>query len=77
MEIKQKEKNQVWSALALAWQLGYTIAVPIVVLGLLGRILDKRFGTSPLFLLLGILISIIISSIGIYKKTKKILDSNF
>ncbi len=73
VDIKPKEKNQVWSALSLAWQLGYTIAIPVVVFGLLGRFLDKRLGTSPLFLLIGILISLVISSVGIYKKTIDII----
>ena len=69
-----KEKNEnSWSAVGLAWQLGYTIAVPIVVLALVGRFLDKKLGTSPWLLLLGILLSIAISSWAIYKKTLDII----
>lgn len=72
-KLKTKEKNNTWSVLSLAWQLGYTIAAPLVVLALLGRLLDKRFGTSPWFLLAGIILSIILSTIAIYFKTAKIL----
>ena len=68
-----EEKNQLWSAISLAWQLGYTIAIPLVVLALVGRILDKRFGTSPWLLLVGIFLSIIISTFAVYFKTVKIL----
>ena len=56
----------------LAWELGYTIAIPIVVLGLGGAWLDKKLVTSPLFLLVGIGLSLILSGLGIYRKIKKI-----
>lgn len=68
-----KEKKQIWFALSLAWQLGYTITVPLVVLALLGRVLDKRFHTSPCLLLVGIFLSIVISTFAVYYKTMKIL----
>lgn len=72
---KEKEKSEKpWSAVSLAWELGYSIAVPLVGLALVGRFLDKKFESSPWFLLIGILISILISSYLIYKKTVDILD---
>ncbi len=67
------EKNETWSALRLAWQLGYTIAIPVVILALAGRYLDKKLGTSPWLLLGGILLSITVSSYAIYKKTLDII----
>jgi len=69
-----KEKNQTWSALSLAWQLGYSIAIPLVVLALGGRILDKKFGTSPWLLLSGVILSLFISTFLVYSKTIKILS---
>ncbi len=71
---KKKNKKDTWSALSLAWQLGYTIAIPLVILALTGRLLDKRFGTSPWLLLVGIFLSLIISTLAIYYKTIKILS---
>jgi F0F1-type ATP synthase assembly protein I len=68
----KKERSTLWQALSLAWNLGYLIAVPLVVFALLGRFLDKRFGTSPLALLAGIFISLVVTTIGVYKKTKEI-----
>ncbi len=62
-----------WQGLKLAWEMGYTIALPLVFLALLGRFLDKKFATSPWLLLTGILISIIISTLSIYFKTIKII----
>ena len=69
----KQEKEKSWSAVGLAWELGYTIAVPIVVLALLGRYLDKKLGTTPWLLLAGILISIAVSSWAVYKKTLDIM----
>ncbi len=68
-----KEKGQTWSALSLAWQLGYSIAIPLVVLALGGRFFDKKFGTSPWLLLTGILLSLVVSTFLVYSKTIKIL----
>ncbi len=76
IEIPQeiKEKNQTWSALSLAWQLGYSIAIPLVVLALGGRLLDKKFGTSPWLLLSGVILSLFVSTFLVYGKTIKILS---
>ena len=74
MKEENKKSEKPWSAVSLAWELGYSMAVPLVGLALLGRFLDKKFGTSPWLLLVGILISISISSYLIYKKTVDILD---
>lgn len=75
MEENDKNNNKkTWSALSLAWQLGYSIAVPLIVLALLGRFLDKKFNTSPWLLLTGIFLSLIVSTFAVYNKTIKILQ---
>lgn len=60
-------------ALSLAWQMGYLLAIPLIALALAGRLLDKKWDTSPLFLLIGIGLSIIISSILVAKKALEII----
>jgi F0F1-type ATP synthase assembly protein I len=80
MEEKNKNENpsltsdRSWSAVSLAWQLGYSVAVPLVALALLGRFLDKKLETSPWLLLTGILLSIFMSSYLVYKKTLDIIN---
>ncbi|MBP7898788.1 MAG: AtpZ/AtpI family protein [Candidatus Gracilibacteria bacterium] len=69
-----KQKSAMWLALDIAYELGYLIALPIVVLGFGGAFLDKKFGTSPLFILSGIVLSFIITSVGAYRKIKDITD---
>jgi len=71
---KSKEENEnLAQALGLAWELGYTIAIPIVVFALAGRFADTYFNTSPVLLLAGIFISIILTTWLVYKKTVKLL----
>ncbi len=64
----KREKSAMWLALDVAWELGYIIVIPIVIMGAGGAYADKKFGTSPLFLLIGILIAFIITSIAAYRK---------
>ena len=47
--------------LSLVFELGYLIAIPIVICALGGRLMDRCFGTSPVFLLVGIAIAIVVS----------------
>jgi hypothetical protein len=62
-----------FNAWQLAWELGYAIAIPIVVLALVGRWADRAWGTSPWLLLAGIVVSVFISSFMVYRRVKKIL----
>jgi F0F1-type ATP synthase assembly protein I len=71
--MKKNEEKKTFSASSLAFELGYLIAIPIVLLAFTGRWLDKHFNTSPWLLLIGVLLSIIISSFAIYKKTINII----
>jgi ATP synthase protein I len=66
---QNSDKQDSWSALGFAWELGYSIAVPLVIFALAGRLLDKHLGTSPWLLLLGLLLAIASSSYIVYKKT--------
>ncbi|MDO8564845.1 MAG: AtpZ/AtpI family protein [bacterium] len=62
-----------FSAWQLAGELGYTIAIPIVIFALVGRWLDNLYSTSPWILLAGIVISILLSSFLVYRKVSRIL----
>ena len=73
-ENQKKERSVFYKTFSFAFELGYTIVIPIVLLAFLGRFLDRKFETSPIFLLSGILFSIIVSGILIFRKAKKILD---
>jgi len=71
--MEKDDKNKTFSALSLAWELGYSIALPLVIFALLGRWLDKKFATSPWLFLLGIILAVTISSYLVYRKTMEII----
>ncbi len=74
LDNETNKTKPMWQALSLAWELGYTIAVPLVVLALAGRFADKWLGTSPWLLLVGVFVSIIITTWLVYRKTKAIVS---
>lgn len=67
-------KEVFYRTIGLAWELGYIITIPLVVLAVFGRFLDKKYSASPIFLLLGILLAIAVSGVLVFRKTKKILE---
>lgn len=69
------DRRKFPEALTLALQLGYLITLPIIVLALLGRYLDKNWQTSPLFLLIGIFSAIAVTTKLVHGKVKKLTNS--
>lgn len=74
MAESKKQKSVLWQSISIAMQLGYVIAIPLVVLAIGGRILDKHYNSSPIFLLTGVVLSLIVSSILAFIKIKNILQ---
>lgn len=73
-EKDKKERAIFLQTLSLSWELGYMIAIPLVILAIGGRFLDNKYDTSPIFLISGILLSILVSGILVFKRAKRILD---
>lgn len=76
-ELKKPVDNNGLSlkqAFGLAWEMGYLMAIPLVLLALGGRLLDRFLGTSPIFLLIGIVLSIIMSSVLLARKAMEIIN---
>lgn len=67
------QRKALWQALNIAWELGYTIAVPLVVLALAGRWADGMFKTSPWLFLAGIILAIVSSSILLVRKFSRLM----
>ena len=67
-----KPQNGTIIALQMAWELGYMIALPLVIFALIGRYLDVKYQTSPLFILIGTFIAFFISSYFVWQKTLEI-----
>jgi len=60
-------QKQFILVLSLVGQLGFIIALPAAAFGFGGAWLDRQFGTSPLFILLGLGVAILTSSFWIYQ----------
>ncbi len=61
-----------WQALELVWDLLFAIAIPTILFALGGRWLDKRFHTSPIFLILGLVLALVVAGIIVMRKGKEI-----
>jgi ATP synthase protein I len=65
--MNKKPPPSVWESLALAGQLGFTIAVPLALGAILGNYLDGVTHQNTLFLLLGLLLGLVIGIYGAYR----------
>ncbi|HDH99331.1 MAG TPA: AtpZ/AtpI family protein [bacterium] len=63
---KQKNKASFFYALSLGTELGFLIAIPLIIFLLLGLFLDKKFETFPIFLICGILIGLGATFVDVY-----------
>lgn len=72
--MKNKEQSKILAALSIAFELGFAIALPIVLFLLFGRWLDSLFHTSPLFLIIGILLGVSVAIISVYLLVQVFLD---
>jgi len=68
-----KDDAKVWTAYELALNLGFMIVIPILVFGIGGVFLDKKFDTFPIFVLIGFFLSMVSGLSIVYVKTKDII----
>jgi F0F1-type ATP synthase assembly protein I len=67
--------NATFLGLRFAGELGYMIAVPAVLFGFGGAYLDKYIHTTPLFIILGLVVAFALSAIGVTRKVKEIVEA--
>ncbi|MEA2088420.1 MAG: AtpZ/AtpI family protein [Patescibacteria group bacterium] len=71
---KDSNKDSRQLALSFAWELGYSIVIPLLFFAIGGRLLDEKFSCSPFIFLLAIVLSILVSTFVIYKKVTRIIS---
>lgn len=71
MERKEQERQYIMLALRIIGEFGAIIAVPIVLLAMLGQKLDLIYGTRPMFLIGGFIIAFALSAYMINKKARR------
>ncbi len=64
----------MWKLIGIAWELGYVIALPLILFALAGKFADTFFHSSPLIFLFGTLLAIIVSTIIVYRKIVKLMN---
>ena len=67
---KSKSREYYMFAFRIMGDFGASIAIPVVILVLIGQYLDGRYGKSPLFTILGFVLAALISGRMIYKKAR-------
>jgi hypothetical protein len=70
---KNPTPTDKWRLVGLSMELGYIIALPLVVLGLLGKYLDNRWHTAPWLTLAGILLAITSTTIWLIQRFKEMI----
>lgn len=69
----QRRVDSSWSALSFAWELGYSIVIPLVVLLAGGVFFDHRFGTSPRFTFIGVGVSFVTTIVMLIVKVRSVI----
>lgn len=70
-KLSKNDRKYYMFALRIMGDFGVTLAVPIVILAVLGQKIDTKYGTGSLFMILGFATAALLSGIMIYKKAKK------
>lgn len=59
-------------AIRIMGEFTFLIALPVVVFALLGKWLDGKYGTQPLFLISGFVLAVVISGFTVYRRIKEL-----
>jgi len=72
----EKEKSNSLYAIGLVFQLGFSLALPLVVGTAGGAWLDKKFSASPLFTLIGLMVGLSIAGYTFYVDMLPLIKRN-
>ncbi|MCA9372188.1 AtpZ/AtpI family protein [Candidatus Woesebacteria bacterium] len=70
----KKHSAKTWYAFSLAWQLGFLITLPIGGFLFLGFALDGFLGTTPLFIVAGLLVGIVVDIYTVYHLLSPLME---
>jgi F0F1-type ATP synthase assembly protein I len=63
-----------WDAVSLALNLGWTMLFSLLIPLLAGIWLDKKLGTTPLFILVGAVLGILAATVGVARMALKVFS---
>ncbi|MBI4280643.1 AtpZ/AtpI family protein [Candidatus Uhrbacteria bacterium] len=64
------DRAYLFFALRVMGEISYLIAIPVILLALLGKWLDERFLTAPKFLIAGFALAAFISGYAVWRRAK-------
>lgn len=68
----KRQNLNLLQALSFVWDMVVIIALPTTLLALGGRWLDRKFGSTPWFTLLGLVVALTIAYVLVNRKAKEI-----
>lgn len=54
------QRSKIFYAISLGLEMGFLVAIPLVVFLFVGALLDKKFQTTPLFLAVSVILSFVV-----------------
>lgn len=75
MSEQDKDRKYILLGLRIVGEFGGIIAVPVVLLAMLGKYLDGLYGTEPWLLIVGFVVAFALSSFSIYRRAKTFRDA--
>lgn len=73
MDSSSPPTNAPLSAWALAWHIGYSIVVPLILFVVGGIFVDKNYETSPVFTLVGLGLAFLVTTLLLIRRVRRIL----
>jgi F0F1-type ATP synthase assembly protein I len=72
MAYSDKDRKYLLLGLRIVGEFGFIIAAPVVFLTILGKRLDQRYNSAPLFLVSGFVLAASLSAVSIYRRAKRL-----
>lgn len=69
---QQSDRRYFLFALRIMGEIVWMIAAPVVLLAILGKWLDTRWGTRPIFLIIGFVLAALISGFSVWRRAKEL-----
>jgi F0F1-type ATP synthase assembly protein I len=66
-------KKSLLLALQIAAHLAYMVVIPLFILGGIGLLVDRHYQTTPLYLFVGIILSMIATFYWISKRLRQVI----
>ena len=74
--MRKDDNFETFYAISLAWQLGFLVALPVAGFIWLGWWGDKVWHTSPLFLLIGAVVGLVVTVSEVHHMLAPLLDND-